>query len=725
LPIGRCGILGLKPLSRTGEVRVDVKAQLHPGRDFLIAFGVTAVAGAAIFSAPGPGFPVLHTILNTGIALGAVAVSVLFWDLGWRTGETRVRFLAIVFFVAGLLEVLHVIAALEPSSGSEDLNAAVRQLRVATWAPPSYLLPLGTAFVLWRKPTPDTSKLVFALATVAVATGLFALFQALPRYSAPGLLGILRPTLLAVPLLWIPVGITLWRRRQGDRIAHALAYYALAAALAHSLMLYSDQATSKFAMTAHFGVFAGGLFLLLNLVQMGTADTARRMRAEQALQSINEALEVRVASRTAELQSLNEDLRREVSVRQAAEEKALGLHESLRQAYDDLRRTQEAVLEHERLRALGQMASGIAHDINNAISPVAVYVESMLDYETNLSRRAREQLKIIQRAVDDVARTVARMGEFYRKRPAQLEFAPVSVNRTLRNVLDLTRARWSDIAQQRGVVIEATIDATGDDPTVMAIEGELREALVNLVFNAIDAMPGGGRLVLRSGRTNEGARRVFIEVVDSGIGMDDVTRRHCLEPFYTTKGERGSGLGLAIVYGIAQRHGAEIDIESVPGEGTAFRMIFPEVSQPPRPAAAADIERPVQRTRILLVDDDLVLLTSLSEVLELDGHEVRAANGGQQGIDTFLDALEEGQAFPVVITDLGMPHVDGRAVVAAIRAAAPRTAIIMLTGWGQRLIEEGDIPEGVRAVLSKPPRLDDLRRRLAEFDVPTKEKVTS
>jgi signal transduction histidine kinase/ActR/RegA family two-component response regulator len=704
---------------------VDIRAQLRPGRDFLIAFGVTAVAGAAIFSAPGPGFPVVHTILNTGIALGAVAVSVLFWDLGWRTGETRVRFLAIVFFVAGLLEVLHVMAALEPTSASEQLNAAMRQLRVATWAPPSYLLPLGTAFVLWRKPTPETSKLLFASITLTVATALFALFQALPRYSEPGLLGILRPTLLAVPLLWIPVGITLWRRRQGDRIAHALAYYALAAALAHSLMLYSDEATSKFAMTAHFGVFAGGLFLLLNLVQMGTADTARRMRAELALQSINEALEVRVASRTAELQSLNEDLRREVSERQAAEAKALGLHESLRQAYDDLRRTQQAVLEHERLRALGQMASGIAHDINNAISPVAIYVEALLDYEAGLSPRAREQLRIIQRSVEDVARTVARMGEFYRKRPDQLELAPVSVNRTLRNVLDLTRARWSDIAQQRGVVVEATIDEAGDEPTVMAIEGELREALVNLVFNATDAMPAGGRLVLRSGRTNECARRVFIEVADSGIGMDDVTRRHCLEPFFTTKGERGSGLGLAMVYGIAERHGAEIDIDSAPGEGTAFRIIFPEVSRAPKPAAAVRNECPLQRTRMLLIDDDLVLLTSLSEVLELEGHEVHAANGGQQGIDTFMDALEEGQPFPVVITDLGMPHVDGRAVVAAIRAAAPRTAIIMLTGWGQRLIEEGDIPEGVRAVLSKPPCLDDLRRCLAEFALPIAEKVAS
>ena len=180
------------------------------------------------------------------------------------------------------------------------------------------------------------------------------------------------------------------------------------------------------------------------------------------------------------------------------------LHDSLQQAYENLKRTQDAVLEQERLRALGQMASGIAHDINNAISPVAVYVESLLTYESGFSDRARKQLQIIQRAVDDVARTVARMGEFYRRRPAQLELAPVRVERILREVLDLTRARWSDMAQQRGVVIETRIEAASGDAMAMAIESELREALVNLVLNAIDAMPEGGRLILRAGRTSTG-----------------------------------------------------------------------------------------------------------------------------------------------------------------------------------------------------------------------------
>src|SRR4029079_6866730 len=195
---------------------------------------------------------------------------------------------------------------------------------------------------------------------------------------------------------------------------------------------------------------------------------------------------------------------------------------------------------------------GIAHDINNAISPVAIYTESILTHETGFSDRTRKQLEIIQRAIDDVARTVPRMGEFSRRRPTQLELSPVPVERVLREVLELTRARWSDMAQQRGVVIEARIESPSDGVTAMGIESELRAALVNLVLNAIDAMPNGGKLTLRSGR--DSGRRAFIEIIDNGIGMDEDTQRRCLEPFFTTKGERGTGLGLAMVYGIAQRH---------------------------------------------------------------------------------------------------------------------------------------------------------------------------
>ena len=412
-------------------------------------------------------------------------------------------------------------------------------------------------------------------------------------------------------------------------------------------------------------------------------------------------------------------------LRQLSEHVALAAHQAeihvaLQQAYDDLRQTQQAVMQQERLRALGQMASGIAHDINNAISPVALYTESLLEKE-QLTERTRDYLQTIQRAIEDVAHTVTRMREFYRQREPQLVLAPVRLNQMAEQVLELTRARWSDMPQQRGVAIETRIELTPDLPAIMGLESEIREALINLVFNAVDAMPDGGTLTLRtrvaeSTEISDGAvPRVLVEVSDTGAGMDEETRRRCLEPFFTTKGERGTGLGLAMVYGVAQRHKAEIEIASAPGKGTTLGLSFPAVAavsvgEPGRGVAAYAVP---SRLSILIVDDDPLVIKSLRDTLERDGHLICATSNGQAGIDAFHAAQAREEPFALVITDLGMPHIDGRKVASAVKAASPATPVILLTGWGQRLMAEGDIPLHVDRVLNKPPKLSELREALA------------
>ncbi len=386
------------------------------------------------------------------------------------------------------------------------------------------------------------------------------------------------------------------------------------------------------------------------------------------------------------------------------------LYADLQLAYDDLRLSQQRVTQHERLRALGQMASGIAHDINNAISPITLYTEALLTHEPGLSPRARKQLETIQRAIDDVAHTVARMGEFYRRHET-LALHPVYANKLLEEVLDMTRARWSDMAQRRGIVIDTLVEEAAGNPIIMAVESEVREALINLVLNASDAMPEGGTLTLR---TRIDAQRVILEVSDTGSGMDEPTRLRCFEPFFTTKGERGSGLGLAMVYGIVQRHGAVVDIVSIVGKGTTFSLAFPigytieqGTTEGTRIAADAEV------TRILLIDDEPRLLQALSEVLQADGHFVQTAHDGQAGIDAFLVARFSGAPFTIVITDLGMPHMDGHQVAAAIKASAPATTVLMLTGWGQRLAATGERPPNVDRVLGKPPNMRELRELIA------------
>src|SRR6202035_2563627 len=213
-------------------------------------------------------------------------------------------------------------------------------------------------------------------------------------------------------------------------------------------------------------------------------------------------------------------------LKQLSEHVALASHQArlygaLQQAYDDLRQSQHTVMQQERLRALGQMASGIAHDINNAISPPSLYTESLLEREPNLSERARGYLTTIQRAIEDVARTVARMREFYRERVAKLTLERVDLNRAVRQVAELTRPRWSDLPQQRGAMVDLQTELMDALPDIMGAEHEIRDALTNLIFNAVDAMPSGGTLSVRTRKAaGDGEDRVLIDVSDTGVGMD-------------------------------------------------------------------------------------------------------------------------------------------------------------------------------------------------------------
>ena len=413
-------------------------------------------------------------------------------------------------------------------------------------------------------------------------------------------------------------------------------------------------------------------------------EIAERKRAEAEVRRINDVLEIRVAERTRELET----------------------------AYENLRETQQASMQQERLRSLGRMASGIAHDINNALTPATLYTQSLLDHDKSLSAEARNDLAVVLQAIDDVAHTVARIKEFYRGRDANAVHAPVDIRQVLEQVVDLTRARWADMPQQRGFVIDVRLEHSMQVPPIMGVQGEIRDALTNLVLNAVDSMPEGGTLTLRS----YGAQHhVTVEVCDTGVGMTEEVRARCLDPFFTTKGERGTGLGLAMVYGMAERHNAELEIDSELRAGTVVRLVFPIA---PASSAAAPTpsvsHRRVTDLRILVIDDDELLRQSMRAILEREGHRVTVALGGRAGIELFTAAFQRGERFDTVITDLGMPHVDGRAVAAAVKSVSPGTPVILLTGWGQHLRDGNEIPEYVDHILNKPANLAELRTALAE-----------
>jgi PAS domain S-box-containing protein len=380
------------------------------------------------------------------------------------------------------------------------------------------------------------------------------------------------------------------------------------------------------------------------------------------------------------------------------------LTKELKRKAEELQQAQAMLVQQERLKALGQMASGISHDIGNALVPLLAYAELL---EEHPDPKVREWGRQIGMAAEDIMHIVQRLRAFYRPRDPNEVLEPVDLNEIVRQVVDLTKPRWYDMPQREGITIDMSIELDENLPTIGGIAAELREALTNLIFNAVDAIvaKGGteGTITIRTGRRNG---FVFLEVTDTGIGMDEETKRRCMEPFFTTKGEKGSGLGLMMVYGTMQRHEGQIEIESELGKGTTFRLLFPL-----REAEAKESEeeeaKELPPLRILLVDDDPRVRRILGELMKSWGHTVVVAEDGFNALDAFLVAFRSGQPFDVVITDLGMPRMNGAELVRRIREHDRQVPIIIVTAWGK----EHFVPEA-DAILSKPVHSQDLKSAL-------------
>ena len=435
----------------------------------------------------------------------------------------------------------------------------------------------------------------------------------------------------------------------------------------------------------------------------------------KAVRSEKEALQVKVISTEEQCRSLYDQVR---------------MTDGLQKAYEELRHTQQMVVQQERLRALGQMASGIAHDVNNALSPVVAYSDMLLLTLKDLPEESRHYLEIIRQAGTDIAHIVSRMREFYRRRSDTEPLVLVDINQAIHEVIELTRPRWRDISQRDGVSIEIEAELEDSLPSLLSDPSELREALINLIFNAVDALPHGGviTLVTRSlvdtapGKDSPAGRRLQVEVRDNGIGMDEKTRQRCLEPFFSTKTmSGGTGLGLAMVYGMVQRHEGSIQIESAPGRGTSILLTFP-IQEKAAPTVTTT-ESPAKSKlslNLLCIDDDEPIRKLLEDCLTHFDHRVTTATDGKQGLELFRAAQLRNESFAAVITDLGMPKMDGHQLARAIKAESPGTPIIMMTGWGTMIKEDGITMPEVDALLGKPPQIQELNELLLKMTSSTK-----
>ena len=373
------------------------------------------------------------------------------------------------------------------------------------------------------------------------------------------------------------------------------------------------------------------------------------------------------------------------------------LFEERARAYSELASAQDQLVRTEKLRALGEMASGVAHDFNNLLA--SILGRAQLTLQRLQDPQLRKWLQVIERSALDGAQTVRRLQEFTRTRRDQ-PFTAVDLNEVVRGALEITQSRWREETRSRGVAVEAQT-SFGTLPSVAGDPAELREAMTNLILNAVDAMPTGGTLTVATSVENN---LVVVTVADTGVGIPEAIRGKIFDPFFTTKGPQGTGLGLSMTYGILSRHGARITVDSQEGRGTRFRLTFaPGVVPDVEAQAPTEAPPPGVSLRCLVVDDEAEVGRVLGDVLQTSGHRVVVLADGASAI-----AQLRAEPFDVVFTDLAMPRVSGWQVAQAVKEIAPTVPVVLVTGFGVELSAEERRTHGVDMVLVKPLRIRDV-----------------
>src|SRR5215213_2931757 len=370
-------------------------------------------------------------------------------------------------------------------------------------------------------------------------------------------------------------------------------------------------------------------------------------------------------------------------------------------------RMREHYAQMEKLSALGELASGVAHNFNNTLTGILARAQLMLDAAD--MKDIRRGLRIIIQTAEDGAKTVKRIQDFARQRRDQ-DFVRIDVDQLMLEVAEITRPRWKDHAEARNVHIKL-VRQIGSNAAIMGDAGELREVLVNMVFNAVDAMPDGGTLTLS---TQEADDEVLLTVSDTGTGMGEEVRSRIFDPFFTTKGKAGMGLGLSVSYGIIRRHEGRVEVESEVGKGTTFRMNFPVVGEsdtqrvnetgPLLPARADG------SLRILVVDDEDYVRELLADILEREGCEVSLAGEGREALQLF-DSAE----YDAVFTDVGLPGMSGWEVARAVRERDEHVALAVITGWGDTVTPEEQSEAQADWIVPKPFTVERIAGLVGEI----------
>jgi signal transduction histidine kinase len=336
------------------------------------------------------------------------------------------------------------------------------------------------------------------------------------------------------------------------------------------------------------------------------------------------------------------------------------IYQETQRALETLRTTHEKLVRIERLRAMGELASGVAHDFNNSLAAILGRAQLLINQTTD--ETFLQSLRLIEQAAKDSAQMVRRILEFARVDP-EVEYTAVDLSGLAHDVVELTRHKWSDEAQSKGQSIRVTVHQ-GDVPPARGNYAELREALTNIVINACESITGNGVIEIRTESLN---KKVCLSVSDTGAGMKPEVLRRIFDPFFTTKSSTSTGMGLSVAFGIVSRHGGNIDVESHENVGTTMRVSLPAATSElvVRETAGTFSISPTRVADILVIEDEPTILDTMEKILTMAGHRVTLVQDGEQGISLFRSGK-----FDIVFTDLGMPGLSGWEVAEAIKRGA-------------------------------------------------------
>ena len=370
-------------------------------------------------------------------------------------------------------------------------------------------------------------------------------------------------------------------------------------------------------------------------------------------------------------------------------------YDELKNRYEEEKQLQEKLAESEKLRAMGLMASGVAHDFNNMLAIIFGNID-LAEVEDNKDMFL-ERLAKIKKAAVDSANIIKRLQKFTKTNSEDTPFQPVKFNDLVREAIEISTPMWKDGPQAKGISVEIVDALTEEEFIILGNETDLREAVINMIFNSVYAMPQGGKIHLAMYTKDES---IYLEISDNGIGMTEETKRRIFDPFFTTKGVNHSGLGMSMLYGTIKRHNGSIDIKTKPGEGTMFTIVLPKGKEEiDKEDEKLDPVVEIRESNIMIIDDEPEIGVLLSEILSNQGHQTCVFDNGIGGIEAFKKG-----SYEILITDLGMPGVSGWEVINTARQIKPGVVIGIVTGWD--ISEEEAKQKGVDFIINKPFRAD-------------------